>query len=56
MQLRLHLGSLALLVGAMWWPQLAGVAGSVLALSALLLGWNLLSATRRFAQHGGRFS
>jgi len=56
MQLRLHLGSLALLVSATWWPQMAGVAGSVLALSALLLGWNLLSATRRFAQHGGRFS
>lgn len=56
MQFRLHLGAITLLIAVTRWPQLAGVAGSVLALSALLLGWNLLSATRRFAQHGGRFS
>lgn len=55
-QFRLHLGAIALLIAATGWPQLAWVAGSVLALSALLLGWNLLSAARRFAQHGGRFS
>jgi hypothetical protein len=54
-QFRLHLGAMALLIVATAWPHLAWVAGSVLALSALLLGWNLLSATRRFAQHGGRF-
>jgi hypothetical protein len=46
----------AVLIAATGWPQLAGVAGSVLALSAGLPGWNLVSATRRFAQHGGRFS
>jgi hypothetical protein len=31
-------------------------AGIVLALSALLLWVNLLSAVRRFSRHGGRFS
>ncbi|MDP3125068.1 MAG: hypothetical protein Q8M84_05475 [Thiobacillus sp.] len=55
MQFRLHLGAMALLIVATARPNLAWMAGSVLALSALLLGWNLLSATRRFAQHGGRF-
>jgi hypothetical protein len=55
LQFRLHLGAIALLVMATVRPQLAWAAGSVLALSALLLGGNLLSATRRFVQHGGRF-
>jgi hypothetical protein len=54
-QFGLHLSATVLLVVATIWPQLAWVAGSVLALSALLLGWNLLSAMRRFVQHGGRF-
>jgi hypothetical protein len=34
---------------------LAIVAGSLLALSALLLWVNLLAAARRFSTHGGRF-
>ncbi len=55
-QFRLHLAACALLAGAVLWPQAALAAGSVLALSALLLGINLLSAVRRFAAHGGRFT
>ncbi|KVW99676.1 hypothetical protein [Thiobacillus denitrificans] len=55
-QFRLHLAACALLTGATLWPQLAITAGSVLALSALLLWVNLLSAVRRFSRHGGRFS
>lgn len=55
-QFRLHLVACALLVGAALWPQLAVAAGSVLALSALLLWLNLLAAVRRFSRHGGRFS
>lgn len=53
---RVHLAACMLLVAALWWPQLAKAAGLTLALSALLLGFNLLSATRRFARHGGRFT
>jgi hypothetical protein len=55
-QLRLHLAACTLLVAAIAQPQLAMVAGGVLTLSALLLWVNLLSATRRFSSHGGRFS
>jgi hypothetical protein len=54
-QFRLHLVACALLAAAAVWPQLAIMAGSVLALSALLLWVNLLSAVRRFSSHGGRF-
>lgn len=55
-QFRLHLAACVLLAGAVLWPQLAIAAGSVLALSALLLWVNLLSAVRRFSAYGGRFS
>jgi hypothetical protein len=55
-QFRLHLAACVLLAGAVLWPQLAIAAGSVLALSALLLWVNLLSAVRRFSGYGGRFS
>ena len=55
-QFRLHLAACALLIGAALWPQLAIAAGGVLALSALLLWLNLLSAVRRFSRHGGGFS
>ena len=54
-QFRLHLAACALLAGAAVWPQLATVAGGMLALSALLLWVNLLAAARRFSNHGGRF-
>jgi hypothetical protein len=54
-QFRLHLVACALLAAAAVLPQLAIMAGSVLALSALLLWVNLLSAVRRFSSHGGRF-
>ena len=55
-QFRLHLAACALLAAATWWPQLGRAAGGVLALSALLLWLNLLSAMRRYVSHGGRFS
>ena len=55
-QFRLHLSAVGLLAAAAWWPRLAMMAGIVLGLSALLLWVNLLSAARRFARHGGRFS
>ncbi|MHB1213556.1 MAG: hypothetical protein ACYCY9_01085 [Thiobacillus sp.] len=55
-QFRLHLAACVLLIGATLWPHLATAAGSVLALSALLLWVNLLSAVRRFSGCGGRFS
>ena len=55
-QFRLHLASCALLIGAVQWPQLAAVAGSTLALSALLQWINLLSAALRFFRYGGRLS
>ena len=53
-QFRLHLAACALLVAALLWPQWALAAGATLAVSALLLWLNLLSATRRFARHGGK--
>jgi hypothetical protein len=53
-QFRLHLAACGLLVVAVWWTPLAIAAGSVLALSALLLWLNLIAATRRYLRHGGR--
>jgi len=56
-QFRLHLGACMLLLAAPFWPTLLAVpAGIGLALSAVLLELNLLSAVRRFSRHGGRFS
>ncbi|MCL5059902.1 MAG: hypothetical protein M1449_04940 [Candidatus Thermoplasmatota archaeon] len=55
-QFRLHLAACALLVAAVLWPRWVLAAGSALALSALLLWLNLLSATRRFGRHGGRLT
>ncbi|MDO9220390.1 MAG: hypothetical protein Q7T90_05120 [Thiobacillus sp.] len=55
MQFRLHTLTCLLLLATVWWPQLAVASGSALALSALLLWVNLLSAARRFSSHGGRF-
>ncbi len=55
-QFRLHLVACVLLVAVPFWPQLGIAAGSVLAMSALLLWINLLSAVRRFKRHGGGFS
>lgn len=55
-QFRLHFIACALLVVVPFWPQLGIVAGSVLAVSAVVLWVNLLSAIRRFSRHGGRFS
>jgi len=52
-QFRLHFTACALLVVATGWPQWAIAAGSVLALSALLLWINLLSAVRRYLRSGG---
>lgn len=54
-QFRVHLIACLLIVAATLWPQLAITAGISLALSALLLWVNLLSAVRRFFSHGGRF-
>ena len=55
-QFRLHLVACVLLVAVPFWPQLGLAVGSVLAMSALLLWVNLLSAVRRFKRHGGGFS
>ena len=55
-QFRLHLLACCLLSASTFWPQLSIAAGSVLALSALLLWFNLLSATRRYLSHGGRLT
>lgn len=55
-QYRAHLASVALLVAAVLYPGALGVlAGGVLSVSALLLGFNLLSAVSRFREYGGRF-
>jgi len=54
-QFHAHLAACGLLVGGLIWPQMVRVAGLMLALSALLLWINLLSAVRRFSRHGGRF-
>ncbi len=55
MQFRLHLCRLRLARCVCVWPPLAAAAGGVLALSAVLLWINLLSAARRFSGYGGRF-
>lgn len=55
-QFYLHLATCALLIGAVLWPPLVLAAGSVLAFSALLLGFNLWSAVQRFVRSGGRLS
>jgi len=52
-QFRLHLVACALLLVVPFWPQLGMAAGSVLAVSAVVLWVNLLSALRRFFRHGG---
>jgi hypothetical protein len=52
-QFRLHLSACVLLVGVPFWPQLGIAAGSVLAVSAVLLWGNLWSALQRFTRHGG---
>jgi len=54
-QFRLHLMACVLLIGVPFWPQLGIAAGSVLAVSAVLLWGNLWSALRRFTGHGGGF-
>jgi hypothetical protein len=55
-QFRLHVLACLLLVAAIAWPWLAGLAGGALGLSAVLLGFNMLAAARRYSRHGGRFS
>ena len=55
-QFRFHLAAITLLAVTPLWPRLTITAGALLALSALLLWLNLLSAVRRFSSHGGRFS
>ena len=54
-QFRVHLGACALLVAGLLWPPLIRAGGILLALSAMLLWINLLSATRQFSRHGGHF-
>jgi hypothetical protein len=56
-QFRLHLAACALLAAAIFNPPaLVLPAGVMMGLSALLLWANLLSAARRYAHHGGRFT
>jgi hypothetical protein len=55
-QFRIYLAACALLVGSLLQPNLAWAAALALALSALLLWFNLFSAARRFSRHGGRFT
>jgi hypothetical protein len=47
-QLRLHLLALALLLAAVWEPGLTRLAGAAFAASSAWLGWNLITALRRF--------
>ncbi len=54
LQFRLHLVACLLLAFATAWPPLARAAGIALALSAALLGFNLVSAVRCFRRSGGR--
>ena len=54
-QFHLHLLACGLLAAAVVRPlPFSTLAGVALALSALLLWVNLLSATRRYVRHGGR--
>lgn len=55
-QFRFHLAACGLLAAGLFWPSLAHAGGLMLALSALLLEINLLSAVRRFVRHGGHFT
>lgn len=55
-QFRFHLAACGLLAVGLFWPSLAHAGGLMLALSALLLEINLLSAARRFFRHGGHFT
>ncbi|MGK2952080.1 MAG: hypothetical protein ACSLEZ_06805 [Thiobacillus sp.] len=54
-QFRLHLMACVLLIGVPFWPPLGIAAGTVLAVSAVLLWGNLRSALRQFTGHGGGF-
>jgi hypothetical protein len=55
-QFRLHLLACGLFAAAAFSPlPLSSLAGAAMALSSLLLWVNLLSATRRYARHGGSF-
>ncbi len=57
MQFYLHLAACGLFAAAVIHPRWFAVpAGAALASSALLLWANLLSAARRYARHGGRFT
>ena len=47
-QLRLHVLALLLLLAAVWVPGLARLAGVAFAASSAWLGWNLISAVRRY--------
>ncbi len=47
-QLRLHVLALLLLLAAVWLPGLARLAGVAFAASSAWLGWNLISAMRRY--------
>lgn len=51
-----HAAACGLLVGGLFWSPLIPAGGLALAVSALLLGFNLLSALRRYSLHGGRFT
>jgi len=53
---RFHRVACGLLTAGFFWPLLTRTGGLLLALSALLLQINLLSAVRRFYRHGGRFT
>lgn len=54
-QFLVHLVACVLVVAGLAWPQLLRAAGLALALSAVLLGINLLAAVRSFSRHGGRY-
>lgn len=47
-QLRLHVLAVVLLLGAVWQPALARLAGVAMAASFAWLGWNLVGATCRY--------
>ena len=54
-QFRLYLTACTLLVLTTWHAEFAIAAGLTLALSAFLLGYNLLAAVFLYRQHGGEF-
>jgi hypothetical protein len=47
-QLRLHVLTLLLLLAAVWLPGLARLAGVAFAASSAWLGWNLITAVKRY--------